>query len=292
MVTINSVFVYDTQHIHPIVRISGCHLATINDASWSPDGNTLVMCSSDGYVSFVRFEPGELGEPIPAEDIPAQVKNAFPCFYGVDVSHTSQGLASDSPAHTELKAELLQSSNHLQTQAPMDITEAVTSPQAQPDDEAVDNSSKGKKRRITPMTVDSATGKEIYESSKFTTPSSTKSPFELFSQSWKAPSSSSPAVASTPQKETPMEETKETISTTTPLIQSDDVLVVKEVTSINVLEVKKKKRIAPVLLSSSSSSASPMNWNSTSSSGIACTSESPTAAAPEPTSSSSASTIQ
>ena len=54
--TIFSVFVYDTQHVHPIAKLGGLHFASINDIAWSADGNTLVFCSSDGYVSFVSFD--------------------------------------------------------------------------------------------------------------------------------------------------------------------------------------------------------------------------------------------
>jgi chromatin assembly factor 1 subunit B len=62
VVTLGSVFVYDTQHAHPIAKFSGLHYAAINDAAWSTDGRILTVCSSDGYLSFFRFEEGALGE--------------------------------------------------------------------------------------------------------------------------------------------------------------------------------------------------------------------------------------
>lgn len=61
VVTLGSVFVYDTQHSHPIAKFSGLHYAPINDAAWSADGRMLAVCSSDGYLSFFRFEEGALG---------------------------------------------------------------------------------------------------------------------------------------------------------------------------------------------------------------------------------------
>eukprot|EP00602_Paraphysomonas_sp_CaronLab_P002449 CAMPEP_0185037110 /NCGR_PEP_ID=MMETSP1103-20130426/31071_1 /TAXON_ID=36769 /ORGANISM="Paraphysomonas bandaiensis, Strain Caron Lab Isolate" /LENGTH=441 /DNA_ID=CAMNT_0027574935 /DNA_START=264 /DNA_END=1589 /DNA_ORIENTATION=+ len=81
VVSTSAVFIYDTQHIHPLARIGGCHLATINDAAWSADGNTLVFCSSDGYVSFVRLALGTIGEPLDLADVPTEVQNAFPSVY-------------------------------------------------------------------------------------------------------------------------------------------------------------------------------------------------------------------
>jgi hypothetical protein len=62
VVTTTTIFIYDTQHPHPLARIEGCHLATINDVAWSSNGQTLVFCSSDGYVTFVRLNSGVLGQ--------------------------------------------------------------------------------------------------------------------------------------------------------------------------------------------------------------------------------------
>lgn len=81
VITISTVYIYDTQHVHPISRISGCHFAAINDATWSADGNLLVVCSSDGYLSFIRFAPGALGEALADDEIPISVRKALPCLY-------------------------------------------------------------------------------------------------------------------------------------------------------------------------------------------------------------------
>lgn len=61
VVTTTAVMIYDTQHTYPLARIDGCHLATINDIAWSSNGQTLVFCSTDGYVTFVRLASGILG---------------------------------------------------------------------------------------------------------------------------------------------------------------------------------------------------------------------------------------
>ena len=62
VVTTTAVLIYDTQHAYPLARIHGCHLATINDVAWSANGQTLVFCSTDGYVTFARLNVGILGE--------------------------------------------------------------------------------------------------------------------------------------------------------------------------------------------------------------------------------------
>lgn len=80
-VTTSSVFIYDTQHHYPIVTVSGIHYATINDATWSADGSLLIVCSSDGYVTFIKFPSGELGDLLPDDQVPTCVKASHPCIY-------------------------------------------------------------------------------------------------------------------------------------------------------------------------------------------------------------------
>lgn len=79
--TISSVFVYDTQHVHPIAKFSGLHYAAINDLSWSEDGTVLTACSSDGYLSFFRFPLGTLGEKLDNDRVPELMKKARPCLF-------------------------------------------------------------------------------------------------------------------------------------------------------------------------------------------------------------------
>ena len=55
------------QLLHVIRQCIGWH------KTWlifrSPDGNTLILSSTDGYCSVVSFEPQELGIPMPADHI-------------------------------------------------------------------------------------------------------------------------------------------------------------------------------------------------------------------------------
>merc|ERR1712051_677845 len=59
--TQNSIMMYDTQQTEPFARISRIHYIGLNDLSWSSDGNTLVVSSTDGYCSIINFKKGELG---------------------------------------------------------------------------------------------------------------------------------------------------------------------------------------------------------------------------------------
>lgn len=61
--THDSVWIYDTQQGGPLCCFSNMHYASFTDLTWSPDGQTLMMCSTDGYCSSVVFDYGELGTP-------------------------------------------------------------------------------------------------------------------------------------------------------------------------------------------------------------------------------------
>ncbi|KAJ9222367.1 hypothetical protein DTO271D3_2136 [Paecilomyces variotii] len=60
--TQDAVLVYDTQQQTPLCVVSNLHFATFTDLTWSHDGLTLIMSSSDGFCSTLSFSPGELGE--------------------------------------------------------------------------------------------------------------------------------------------------------------------------------------------------------------------------------------
>lgn len=59
--TQDAVHLYDTQQQKPICVVSNLHYATFTDLTWSSDGQTLLMTSSDGFCSALTFAPGELG---------------------------------------------------------------------------------------------------------------------------------------------------------------------------------------------------------------------------------------
>jgi hypothetical protein len=62
VLTWDAVLVYDTFHTNPLAIVSGLHYCNLVDAAWSDDGRILFVCSTDGYVSIVQFEEGELGQ--------------------------------------------------------------------------------------------------------------------------------------------------------------------------------------------------------------------------------------
>ena len=69
VLTIDTVLIYDTHHNVPLAVARGLHYAGLTDASWSTDGMTLFVTSSDGYVSILSFGEGELGEVYHAPEV-------------------------------------------------------------------------------------------------------------------------------------------------------------------------------------------------------------------------------
>ncbi|GAB7353675.1 hypothetical protein MBLNU459_g4081t1 [Dothideomycetes sp. NU459] len=78
--TQDSVHVYDTQQAKPLCVVSNLHYATFTDLTWSNDGQTLLITSSDGFCSCLTFAPAELGTvyhaPPQAKHIPAALNTA------------------------------------------------------------------------------------------------------------------------------------------------------------------------------------------------------------------------
>lgn len=50
----NSVYIYDTEAEIPLAAVSEHHVAMITDLCWTADGNTLVVASQDGYISYLH----------------------------------------------------------------------------------------------------------------------------------------------------------------------------------------------------------------------------------------------
>ena len=76
--TIDNVLIYTTQSTYPIAVIKNLHYDSINDLSWVFN-NILCIASSDGFCSFLQFEPGVIGEmlPLDSELIPDYLREHY-----------------------------------------------------------------------------------------------------------------------------------------------------------------------------------------------------------------------
>lgn len=96
--TLNSVFVYDTQHSKPIAILAGLHYAAITDLAWSGDARYLAASSQDGYCSLAVFEEGELGEPLAPADLPAHVAERLPEVVRAKAEEAARAQAEEAAA--------------------------------------------------------------------------------------------------------------------------------------------------------------------------------------------------
>lgn len=68
VICIKSILVYDTESYEPLLVCSNIHYSKLTDCTWSSDGLTLIVSSTDGYISFYTFTQDELGDPLSTKD--------------------------------------------------------------------------------------------------------------------------------------------------------------------------------------------------------------------------------
>lgn len=73
------VYVHKSNTCMPIAAILDAMLSCLLPRS--SDGLSLLVSSTDGYVSKLHFKRGELGVPIPHSDVPLQTRRLHPIIY-------------------------------------------------------------------------------------------------------------------------------------------------------------------------------------------------------------------
>ncbi|KXN84424.1 hypothetical protein AN958_12634 [Leucoagaricus sp. SymC.cos] len=56
VVTMDAVVIYDTQQSGPVCLLTKLHYDEFTDMTWSPDGQTLLLSSRDGYCTIIIFD--------------------------------------------------------------------------------------------------------------------------------------------------------------------------------------------------------------------------------------------
>ncbi|KAL3646996.1 hypothetical protein CASFOL_009168 [Castilleja foliolosa] len=140
--TLNSLYVYDTESIQPIVIVAGVHYASITDIAWSPAGNYLALSSQDGYCTLLEFENQELGSrvfvPVEEKKVMSDAnKSSIPEVIITDNSHCVFVESRNEVVENVLKDE---DDNKDEREDDAPITSAPPSETG--------------KRRITPMAID------------------------------------------------------------------------------------------------------------------------------------------
>lgn len=61
VMTMDSIYIFDTEQPGCIWSIGGLHYAALTDISWSADGRKLMVSSVDGFCSLIEMGPDDLG---------------------------------------------------------------------------------------------------------------------------------------------------------------------------------------------------------------------------------------
>lgn len=79
VMTMDRVYIFDTEHKEPIWCVSGLHYAALTDISWSCDGRFLIVTSVDGFCSLLELEPMDIGScPLSSQsDTIASIQNSL-----------------------------------------------------------------------------------------------------------------------------------------------------------------------------------------------------------------------
>ncbi|GMI53306.1 hypothetical protein TeGR_g11435 [Tetraparma gracilis] len=165
VLTKDSVYVYDTHHKRPLVVCKGLHYATLTDAAWTPDGRKLIVTSSDGYLSLLTFEDGELGELCDADKEKVAAggnrKISFAAAASAPAPPAAAAAAAPSAGPASLEAP---ASKKRRTIVPTPVAAAAPADQSKGTKrriapEAVPAAGAAPQQRISPTTVETALGK-------------------------------------------------------------------------------------------------------------------------------------
>ncbi|KAI9366106.1 WD40-repeat-containing domain protein [Zopfochytrium polystomum] len=68
VVSKDAIAIYDTSQTVPLAVLGDMHYGTLTDVSWSPDGLSLLVSSTDGFCSAVIFTREEFGHPFASSE--------------------------------------------------------------------------------------------------------------------------------------------------------------------------------------------------------------------------------
>ncbi|KAL9249649.1 Chromatin assembly factor 1 subunit FAS2-like protein [Drosera capensis] len=135
--TLNSLYIYDTESMAPIVIMAGLHYAAVTDIAWSPGAKFLALSSQDGYCTILEFDDQELGSPMPSSVV--NVSNDG------DWKNTTPEKQGDSVIEIDTSSSSMEVENKKDDEnMGKEVGPVATSTPA----------SKPAKRRITPIAID------------------------------------------------------------------------------------------------------------------------------------------
>jgi len=99
--SIDAVVLYSTQSQTPIAIVKDVHYHSITDLTFAKD-KYLLISSSDGYCSVIRFDEGVFGTRLPIGEIPENIKPFFEDYDKLDPNDISMFAKSAPPPVTSI----------------------------------------------------------------------------------------------------------------------------------------------------------------------------------------------
>lgn len=76
--TQDSVIVYDTANLQPLGVVSSLHYSVITDVTWDINGQQVVVSSTDGFCSIIKFDDGVFGDVYEGASVPITETQPIP----------------------------------------------------------------------------------------------------------------------------------------------------------------------------------------------------------------------
>ncbi|EER31082.1 hypothetical protein CTRG_05534 [Candida tropicalis MYA-3404] len=97
--TQDGIVIYSTQdNFKPLGLVSNLHYSSVTDLKWDLDGSRIIVSSTDGFCSVIKFQPGVFGEVYKEQEVsqPSSVQQNI-----TDMKQESQEVPENNPTPKE-----------------------------------------------------------------------------------------------------------------------------------------------------------------------------------------------
>lgn len=114
--TMDTLSIFDTRQPRPLATFRDLHYGSLTDVTWSPDGYSLILTSTDGFCSLISFTIEELGPTLDSSEQenlisslklrfglqPKKIQPAISTVINKEMGIASSKLSSSDPMDVEM----------------------------------------------------------------------------------------------------------------------------------------------------------------------------------------------
>lgn len=78
----------------PVVVLKNAFKQAVVDLAWTPDGRTLVACSTDNSIAVMRFDDAEIGVPMSDKEMEIHMRETYGARQGTAQAPVLEALAA------------------------------------------------------------------------------------------------------------------------------------------------------------------------------------------------------